>query len=174
MSARLGLDEDPSLPFKSIRDYFVKKSKTGEPKKSLSIKYNGDDTSLQFDMSDFATVNGESGITHHGLSGLGWYVKHNIFETEYDHIGASNVTIGDLVITDDKDDINNNGVGTGTVPQMPSDEDIIDDGYVEADVDDINDDWGAPKIIPIEDLKKVKKHVTKSTAENRLEQLFGK
>lgn len=174
MSARLGLDEDPSLPFKSIRDYFVKKSKTGEPKKSLSIKYNGDDTSLQFDMSDFATVNGESGITHHGLSGLGWYVKHNIFETEYDHIGASNVTIGDLVITDDKDDINNNGVGTGAVPQMPSDEDIIDDGYVEADVDDINDDWGAPKIIPIEDLKKVKKHVTKSTAENRLEQLFGK
>lgn len=173
MMSRLGVSEDNTLPFKAVREYFINRLKSGKSTSPLVIKINGQSTSLQFDASDFSTVKGESGATRYGLSGLGWYVKHGIFETEYDHIGSANVEINDLTILDSNKSVDSNGMGIDETPAIPTAPEVIDDGYVDASIDDIDDDWGAPKVIGLGTRQLIHQHLDEKTARRRLAYIFG-
>lgn len=171
MSQRLGTTKDQIFPFAGIKQYLRQNGID-----NLSIKStNGADTSLQFDKDDFADVN-----IYHGLSGLGWYVKHGIFQTNYSGIGTALVGINDVEIVGQQPHTE-----TQTSQQTVEIGDTIDQGdtpiepidYSDAsNIDDDDIDWGydddgAHKIINKKDIRK--KKLNAKRAIKRLHKILG-
>lgn len=89
LASRIG-NHTATPAFAKIKKFFAT-TKSGV--KSINISEN-----LKFDFEDFV---------ENGLSGLGWYVKHGIFTSDYSGIGSPKVSINDVGFAENKPEINN-------------------------------------------------------------------
>jgi len=148
LASRIG-NHTATPAFAKIKKFFAT-TKSGI--KSINISEN-----LKFDFDDFVG---------NGLSGLGWYVKHGIFTSDYAGIGSPKVSINDVGFADSKPTPNNptevKTVEEQVEPQV---------GYSFDDLPIIGNWGGLNKRMTVADENKPK--LTKETIKKHLRPILG-
>lgn len=148
LASRIG-NHTATSAFAKIKKFFAT-TKSGI--KSINISEN-----LKFDFDDFVG---------NGLSGLGWYVKHGIFTSDYAGIGSPKVSINDVGFADNKPTSNNptevKTVEEQVEPQV---------GYSFDDLPIIGNWGGLNKRMTVTDENKPK--LTRETIKKHLRPILG-
>ena len=148
LASRIG-NHTATPAFAKIKKFFAT-TKSGV--KSINISEN-----LKFDFDDFVG---------NGLSGLGWYVKHGIFTSDYAGIGSPKVSINDVGFADSKPTPNNptevKTVEEQVEPQV---------GYSFDDLPIIGNWGGLNKRMTVADENKPK--LTRETIKKHLRPILG-
>lgn len=148
LASRIG-NHTATPAFAKIKKFFAT-TKSGV--KSINISEN-----LKFDFDDFVD---------NGLSGLGWYVKHGIFTSDYAGIGSPKVSINDVGFANSKPTPNNptevKTVEEQVEPQI---------GYSFDDIPIIGNWGGLNKRMTVADENKPK--LTRETIKKHLRPILG-
>lgn len=148
LASRIG-NHTATPAFAKIKKFFAT-TKSGI--KSINISEN-----LKFDFDDFAG---------NGLSGLGWYVKHGIFTSDYAGVGSPKVSINDVGFADSKPTPNN-------PTEVKTAEEQVEPqvGYNFDDLPIIGNWGGLNKRITVADENKPK--LTRETIKKNLRPILG-
>lgn len=160
LTTRLGTDNTTDLPFNGIRRMFIENNSNQHQLKSVKIT-----DAISFDVEDFKNVVSKTGATRNGLSGFGYYLKHNMLRTQYVRLGHSNVEILEAMLEQDEPVVKANGI-----PEAPT--------IANIDQDEVVDDIDAflLKVLGEDELhngKRPKKRLSEEKARKHIEKILG-
>jgi hypothetical protein len=148
LASRIG-NHTATPAFAKIKKFFAT-TKSG-------VKFINISENLKFDFDDFVD---------NGLSGLGWYVKHGIFISDYAGIGSPKVSINDVGFAESK-----------PTPNNPTEVKTVDEqvepqvGFSFDDIPVIGNWGGLDKRITVADKNKPK--LTRETIKKNLRPILG-
>lgn len=162
--SRLGTDNSQDLPFAGIRKFFKEQNQG-----LTSIKITD---SISFDIDDFKTAKSKLGIVRNGISGFGYYLKHNLLITQYGGMGSCNVTIGDVILEDSSDSIGLSNNGVIDIPTNPIGS--LEDNTIDSVDIDESDDIDSYLLKTESTTRSAKqKPLSKEKAEKHLREILG-